>query len=109
MKVAIYARVSTEKQAQEGTIESQLVALREYADANAYEILEECIDDGYSGTNLVRPGLDHLRDLAQQGLIAAVVMLSPDRLAAQPFPHACHPGGTREAARQADLHQPRAR
>ncbi len=81
MKVAIYARVSTEKQAQEGTIESQIVALREYAAADSHEILEECIDDGYSGTNLVRPGLDRLRDLAHQGLVDAVVMLSPDRLA----------------------------
>jgi len=81
MRVAIYARVSTEKQAQEGTIESQLVALREYAAANQYDTIEECIDDGYSGTNLVRPGLDRLRDLAHQGLIDAVVILSPDRLA----------------------------
>jgi site-specific DNA recombinase len=81
MKVALYARVSTERQAQEGTIESQIVALREYAAANSLEVLEECIDDGYSGTNLVRPGLDRLRDLATQGMIEAVVMLSPDRLA----------------------------
>jgi len=80
MRVAIYARVSTERQAQEGTIESQIVALQEYATANQYEIVEQCIDDGYSGTNLVRPGLDRLRDLALQGLIEAVVMLSPDRL-----------------------------
>jgi len=80
MRVAIYARVSTEKQAQEGTIESQIVALREYAAANSHEILEECIDDGYSGTNLVRPGLDRLRDLAHEGQIEAVVILSPDRL-----------------------------
>jgi len=81
MRVAIYARVSTERQAQEGTIESQIVALREYAAANSHDIVEECVDDGYSGTNLVRPGLDRLRDLAHQALIDAVVMLSPDRLA----------------------------
>jgi len=80
-RVAIYARVSTEGQAQEGTIESQIVALREYAAAQEFETIEECLDDGYSGTNLTRPGLDRLRDLALQGLIDAVVILSPDRLA----------------------------
>jgi site-specific DNA recombinase len=80
MRVALYSRVSTEKQAQEGTIESQIVALREYAAANSYEILEECIDDGDSGTNLVHPGLERLRDLAHEGQIEAVVILSPDRL-----------------------------
>ena len=29
---------------------------------------------------LIRPGLDHLRDLAQEGQIEAVLILSPDRL-----------------------------
>ena len=34
MKIAIYARVSTQSQAKEGTIDSQLEALREYAKTN---------------------------------------------------------------------------
>ena len=81
MRVAIYARVSSESQAQEGTIESQLVALRDYAKAHDYEIAHECIDEGYSGTNLTRPGLDRLRDLAAQGEIESALILAPDRLA----------------------------
>jgi site-specific DNA recombinase len=80
MKVAIYARVSSENQAQQGSIESQLEALRVHAKAQGFTILEECLDDGYSGTNLVRPALDRIRDLAAQGLIEAVLVLSPDRL-----------------------------
>ena len=80
MKIAIYARVSSETQAKEGTIESQIEALREYAKKNNHVIAYECIDDGYSGTTLVRPGLDQLRDLAQAGSIEGVLILAPDRL-----------------------------
>ena len=60
MDIAIYARVSTDAQAKEGTIHSQIEALHEYAKANDLTILHECIDDGFSGTALARPGLDHL-------------------------------------------------
>jgi len=81
MKVAVYARVSSESQPQEGTIQSQLEALRDHAKAHSFTIVEECLDDGYTGTNLVRPALDRVRDLAAQGLIEAVLVLAPDRLA----------------------------
>ena len=69
MNIAIYARVSSETQAKDGTIESQIEALRDYARAHNLEVSYECLDDGYSGTTLVRPGLDQLRDLAQAGSI----------------------------------------
>lgn len=80
MKIAIYARVSSETQAKEGTIDSQIEALREYAKTHKLEIAYECLDDGYSGTTLDRPGLDQVRDLAQTGKIEGVLILSPDRL-----------------------------
>jgi len=80
MKIAIYARVSSETQAKEGTINSQIEALRKYAKTNNLEIAFECIDNGHTGTELIRPGLDHLRDLAQEGQIEAILILSPDRL-----------------------------
>jgi site-specific DNA recombinase len=80
MNIAIYARVSSEKQAKEGTIESQLEALREYAKANNLTVSHECIDDGVTGTTLIRPGLDRLRDLIAEGLIEGILILSPDRL-----------------------------
>jgi site-specific DNA recombinase len=80
MNIAIYARVSSEKQAKDGTIESQLDALRDYAKAHQLDIAYECLDDGYSGTVLARPGLDELRDLAQAESIEGVLILSPDRL-----------------------------
>ena len=80
MKIAIYARVSSEKQAKEGTIESQLEALREYANSHNLTIAHEYIDDGVTGTTLTRPGLDTLRDLIAEGQVEGVLILSPDRL-----------------------------
>ena len=80
MKIAIYARVSSETQAKEGTIQSQIEALREYAKSHTLKIIHECLDDGFSGADLNRPGLDHLRDLTQEGQIEAILVLSPDRL-----------------------------
>jgi site-specific DNA recombinase len=80
MNIAIYARVSTDTQAKEGTIDSQIEALKDYAKAHDLKIVFECLDDGYSGTTLDRPGLDQLRDLAQAGSIEGVLILAPDRL-----------------------------
>jgi site-specific DNA recombinase len=81
MKVAIYARVSTERQEQRGTIASQIEALRARMAADGHEIVAEFLDDGYSGARLDRPGLDALRDAAEAGAIETVWCLTPDRLA----------------------------
>ena len=80
MKISIYARVSTTSQAKDGTINSQLEALREYAQENNLTVVQECIDNGVSGSTLERDGLDELRDLALAGEIEGVLILSPDRL-----------------------------
>jgi site-specific DNA recombinase len=81
MRVAIYARVSTETQEARGTIGSQLAVLRDRVAAEGHELATEFCDDGHSGARLDRPGLDGLRDAAEAGLIDAVWCLSPDRLA----------------------------
>ena len=47
MNIAIYARVSSDTQTKEGTIQSQLEALREYAQQHELTIIHECLDDGY--------------------------------------------------------------
>lgn len=80
MRVAIYGRVSSEKQEKQETIKSQLQALRDYAKKNNYTIYEEYTDDGYSGELLDRPALDRLRDDAKKKLFEAVLIHSPDRL-----------------------------
>ena len=81
MRAALYARVSTEAQAERGTIGSQLALLREHIAAAGDELVSEYVDDGHSGARLDRPGLDTLRDAAEAGLIERVWCLSPDRLA----------------------------
>ena len=79
---AIYARVSSERQKTDGTIQSQVAALRERAQSEGYAVLDEWIflDEGYSGAMLVRPGLERLRDLASEGQFETVLIFSPDRL-----------------------------
>jgi site-specific DNA recombinase len=81
VKVALYARVSTERQQERGTISSQLDALRAAADADGHEVVDEFIDDGYSGSRLDRPALDRLRDAAEAGVLDGVICLAADRLA----------------------------
>ena len=79
---AIYARVSSDKQKEGNTIASQTAALRAFAKERSFSVPDEWIieDDGYSGANLVRPGLERLRDLAAEGQLEAVLVYSPDRL-----------------------------
>jgi len=54
-KVAAYCRVSTEKQADEQTIDVQKRFLQEWADANNAIITQWYLDDGWSGDTLDRP------------------------------------------------------
>ncbi len=54
-RVATYARVSTEDQAREGfSLDAQLEKLRSYCKARDWIIVEEYIDDGYSGRDVRR-------------------------------------------------------
>ena len=80
---AIYARVSSKRQAKDHTIGSQLAALRAHAAGSRLEVPEEWVfcDEGHSGATLVRPALEALRDLAAQGCLDVVLCYSPDRLA----------------------------
>lgn len=81
-RVAIYARVSSAQQAEAGTIESQLTALRERikGDGHTLDADYEFLDRGFSGGVLVRPALEQLRDLIYTGAIDLLYVHSPDRL-----------------------------
>jgi len=83
IRSAFYARVSSEQQAAAHTIESQLAALSERAQTDGTPVppARQFVDDGYSGSTLVRPALDRLRDLAAVGAIDRIYVHSPDRLA----------------------------
>src|SRR5579885_404059 len=83
MNAAIYARVSSKRQAKDQTIEQQVERLRAYAREQGWTLEDSHIyrDDGYSGASLSRPGLDALRDHAAEALIEVVLITAPDRLA----------------------------
>jgi site-specific DNA recombinase len=80
---ALYARVSSDKQAKDKTIDSQIAALKEKIAADGGTLIEDMmfIDAGVSGATLVRPELERLRDSAAIGAVDRVYFLSPDRLA----------------------------
>jgi site-specific DNA recombinase len=83
LQAAIYARVSSEQQAEANTIASQVTALRERPQADGVSVSQAMtfLDEGYSGATLVRPALEHLRDAMSAGLIERLYVHSPDRLA----------------------------
>lgn len=83
MRVAIYARVSTAAQAEEGySLGAQVEDCTRYAKAKlqATEI-REFVDDGYSGAFLERPALERLRQELEFNAYDAVVCYDADRLA----------------------------
>src|ERR1700751_334583 len=83
MRAAIYARVSTERQERQQTIDSQLDLLRAWARSADHVLSEDHVfrDEGYSGARLDRPGLDALRDAVRDREVDVVGVLTPDRLA----------------------------
>src|SRR3989344_2968054 len=81
MLIATYARVSTKRQEDEETIETQIMAVNDWASKNGHTIVKEYRDEGWSGTILARPHLDELRLDARKKLWEAVLIYDPDRLA----------------------------
>ncbi|MCL6096065.1 MAG: recombinase family protein [Patescibacteria group bacterium] len=81
MLVASYSRVSSQRQEQEQTIETQILAIKDYAKENNLTIVKEYRDEGWSGTILARPSLDELRIEAKNKLWEGVIIYDPDRLA----------------------------
>lgn len=81
-RAALYARVSTDRQREDATIESQIseIAARAREDGNL--LVEDCQyrDDGYSGELLPRPGLDQLRDDARRRRFEVLYVYDRGRL-----------------------------
>jgi site-specific DNA recombinase len=83
MRIAVYLRASTLRQAQAQSCEQQLDRLRGHIRAQGWQLPEQNIfrDDGYSGASLKRPGLDRLRDHAAAAALDRILIAAPDRLA----------------------------
>jgi site-specific DNA recombinase len=82
-RAAIYARVSSDQQAERRTIESQVQDLVARAAADGHDVSGELrfLDDGHSGASLIRPALERLRDLVALSAVDLVYVHAPDRLA----------------------------
>ena len=80
-KVAIYIRVSTQEQAQEGySIEAQTDRLTAYCKAKDWPIVGIYKDPGYSGATIERPALRQLFDDIDAGKVDCVLVYKLDRL-----------------------------
>jgi DNA invertase Pin-like site-specific DNA recombinase len=76
MRVALYARVST---LNGQNPETQLIELREYAGRREWQITDEYIDRGVSGSKDSRPSLNRLMAQAQQRRFDAILVWKLDR------------------------------
>jgi site-specific DNA recombinase len=78
-RAVIYARVSTDDQADNSSVDSQTAACRLYI--AQHDLIEVgAVADVISGAKLDRPGLDYVREQARMGAINALVVYCPDRL-----------------------------
>lgn len=76
-RAALYLRVSTLEQ----NSETQGIELRQFAQQRGYEVIQEYVDHGVSGTKVRRPALDQLLKDAHRRKFDAVLVWSCDRLA----------------------------
>jgi DNA invertase Pin-like site-specific DNA recombinase len=81
-RAVLYARVSTSDQAGEDktSLSEQLRELKLYDERNGYEIVDEITED-VSGRKLYTPGLNAIREMAEDGEIDAVLVYKWGRLA----------------------------
>src|ERR1017187_2628283 len=82
-QVALYARVSSEQQAEAKTIASQVADLQARIRADGFDLTQaRCfLDEGWSGALLVRPALEQWGDQAAAGALDVLYVHCPDRLA----------------------------
>lgn len=81
LRAAIYVRVSTTEQAEEGfSIKAQTEKLKNFANAKDYNFVKTYTDPGFSGAKLERPALKELINDIEKGFIDIVLVYKLDRL-----------------------------
>lgn len=81
VRVAIYIRVSTQEQAEEGhSIPMQTDRLKKYCEAKGWVVANSYTDPGYSGGNINRPALSKMISDIGSGNIDMVLVYKLDRL-----------------------------
>ena len=88
-KCLLYARVSTEKQAQKDlSIPAQIKAMRDFAEKQNFKVVGEYIDEGKSAKTINRPQLKRLLERCKKDKIDVVLVHKIDRLARNLVDHA---------------------
>ena len=80
---ALYMRLSRDDELQgeeSGSIQTQRMMLRQYAAEHGLNVIDEYIDDGWSGTNFDRPDFQRMIDDIEDGKINCVVTKDLSRL-----------------------------
>jgi len=77
-RVALYARVSTSDKGQDP--ELQLMPLREYCKQRGWQVVDEFVDVGISGTKAKRPQLDRLLNACRKRQINTICIWKMDRI-----------------------------
>ncbi len=75
-KIGIYMRLSRDddKAGESTSIEHQRIILQKYVAERSGTIIDEYIDDGWSGTNFDRPAVKRLMEDAQSGRIDTIIV-----------------------------------
>jgi site-specific DNA recombinase len=83
LRAALYARVSTELQKDEETVQNQLSEIRQAIKDDGNTLIESCeyIDEGWSGAILERPSLDNMRADAREKKFDILYVYDKGRLA----------------------------
>jgi DNA invertase Pin-like site-specific DNA recombinase len=74
--VAIYARVSTDRQ----KVDLQLSELRQFAKRSRWRVFREFVDEGYTGSNTKRPAFLAMMEAARKRRFNLLIVWKLDRL-----------------------------
>jgi DNA invertase Pin-like site-specific DNA recombinase len=80
-RAALYAPVSGDLQAKEGTIESQVLVLKKQIAAAGHVLVKEYLDNGFSGPRFDRPALNEMRKDVKTDLFDVIYFHDADRIA----------------------------
>jgi len=76
-----YARVSTRDQADNGhSLEAQQAKIEAYATLHDLQLMGVAIDDGYSGKDLDRPGIEKVLGMIRRRAVDVVIVAKLDRI-----------------------------
>ena len=81
INVALYARVSTSEQAENGhSIDEQQERMRKYCESFGWRVYDVFVDAGFSGANMARPALTSLIKAVKSHKVDKVLVWKLDRL-----------------------------